>query len=71
VSSLASSCPTRHAACSGPGHGVKGGQAAPGVFEMTWAPDGRAAFSYGPEQQVGELQVIWQRIGTQDIFREP
>lgn len=50
---------------------VKGVQAAPGVFEMTWAPDGRATFSYGRPQQPGEPHVIWRRIGMHDIFHEP
>jgi hypothetical protein len=27
------------------------------VFEMTWAPDGRATFSYRPEQQAGEAAI--------------
>lgn len=26
---------------------VRGVQAIPGVYEMTWAPDGRATFEYG------------------------
>lgn len=32
-----------------PGLRVKGVQGHVGVFEMTWAPDGRATFAYGPE----------------------
>ncbi len=50
---------------------VKGVHAAPGVFEMTWAPDGRATFSYGRSRREGESHVIWRRIGTHDVFREP
>lgn len=50
---------------------VKGVQAAPGVFEMTWAPDGRATFSFGRTQREGEPHVIWRRIGTHQVFREP
>ncbi len=50
---------------------VKGVQAAAGVFEMTWAPDGRATFSYGPPQRPGEPHVIWRRIGTHEVFRIP
>jgi hypothetical protein len=49
---------------------VKGVQAAPGVFEMTWTPDGRATFSYGRQQRAGEPHVIWRRIGTHQIFRD-
>jgi hypothetical protein len=54
-----------------PGLRVKGVQAAPGVFEMSWAPDGRATFTYGRQQRTGEPHVIWRRIGTHEVFREP
>lgn len=50
---------------------VKGVEAAPNVFEMTWAPDGRATFSYGSSQRPGEPHVIWRRIGTHEVFRDP
>jgi len=41
------------------------------VWEMTWAPNGRATWQFGPEQRPGERHVIWRRIGTHDIFRAP
>lgn len=47
---------------------VKGVTAHPGVFEMTWAPDGRATFSYGEERIPGKAHVVWRRIGTHAIF---
>lgn len=50
---------------------VKGVQAAPGVFEMTWAPDGRATSQYGDEVRPGETHIIWRRVGTHDIFDPP
>lgn len=50
---------------------VKGVEAVPNVFEMTWAPDGRATFSYGSPQRVGEPHIIWRRIGTHEVFRYP
>ena len=50
---------------------VTGVQAAPGVSEMTWAPDGRATYYYRPGQQAGEPHLIWRRLGTHDIFPEP
>ena len=42
-----------------------------GVFEMTWAPDGRATFSYGEPVQEGARHVQWRRCGTHSIFRNP
>lgn len=50
---------------------VKGVQGAQGIFEMTWAPDGRATFEYGPERVEGEPHVIWRRVGTHDVFNRP
>jgi hypothetical protein len=50
---------------------VKGVQAAPGVFEMTWADDGRATWQYGPELTEGQPHIIWRRIGGHDIFASP
>lgn len=41
------------------------------VWEMTWAPDGRATFQYGPERRPGQPHVIWRRVGSHDIFRRP
>jgi hypothetical protein len=54
-----------------PGLRVKGVTAHPGVFEMTWAPDGRATFSYGEERISGTAHIIWRRIGTHAIFNPP
>ncbi|HEX5308892.1 MAG TPA: hypothetical protein VFW38_07405 [Solirubrobacteraceae bacterium] len=50
---------------------VKRVQGRPGVWEMTWAPDGRATFEYGTEVHLGEAHIIWRRIGTHSIFRRP
>lgn len=50
---------------------VKPVQGHPGVFEMTWAPNGRATFHYGAEVQPGETHVVWRRIGDHDIFKRP
>lgn len=41
------------------------------IYEVTWAPDGRATFSYGAEQQPGEPHIIWRRIGSHDILTNP
>lgn len=54
-----------------PGLRVKGVQGAKGVFEMTWAPDGRATFEYGEELYAAEPHIIWRRVGTHDIFGRP
>lgn len=50
---------------------VKGVQGAAGIYEMTWAPDGRATFQYGDPVQEGEPHVVWRRVGTHDVFRAP
>ena len=50
---------------------VKRVQGRPGVWEMTWAADGRATFEYGPEVIAGEPHVIWRRFSTHDVFRRP
>jgi hypothetical protein len=50
---------------------IKAVQGASGIFEMTWAPNGRATFSCGPPIHSGEPHIIWRRIGTHDIFGQP
>jgi hypothetical protein len=52
---------------------VKGVQGAGGIFELTWADDGRATFEYGPaiEGHPGEPHIIWRRVGTHAIFGSP
>ena len=50
---------------------VKGIQGATGIFEMTWAPNGRATFEYGDEVTKGQPHVIWRRVGTHDVFKRP
>lgn len=50
---------------------VKKMQGREDIWEMTWAPDGRATFQYGPSIKDGEPHVIWRRIGTHDIFKRP
>ena len=54
-----------------PGLRVKGVQGADGVFEMTWAPDGRATFEYGRQLHPGLPQIVWRRVGTHDILGRP
>jgi hypothetical protein len=50
---------------------VKGIRGAPGVFELTWAPDGRATFSYGEERRPGEPHIVWRRVGAHEILKAP
>ena len=50
---------------------VKGVQGAEGVFEMTWAPNGRATFQYGNPVHAGEPHIVWRRCGTHDVFKAP
>lgn len=52
-----------------PGLRIRGVQGAPGIFEMTWAPDGRATFHYGDPIREGEIHVVWRRVGTHNILR--
>jgi hypothetical protein len=41
------------------------------VWEMTWAPDGRATFHFGTPVAEGEAHIVWRRIGTHKIFTRP
>lgn len=50
---------------------VKGVKGAPGIFEMTWADDGRATFEFGAEVVPGQPHVVWRRVGTHDVFGRP
>jgi hypothetical protein len=50
---------------------VKGVKGAAGIFEMTWAPDGRATFEYGEPVGEGEPHIIWRRIGAHKILNQP
>jgi len=50
---------------------VKRVQSHPGVWEMTWAADGRATFRYGDSIRPGDPHVVWRRVGSHDIFENP
>jgi len=44
----------------------------PGIWELTWdGQDGRATFTFGPEQLPGKRHVIWRRVGGHAIFEQP
>jgi len=50
---------------------VKMVQGHPHIWEMTWANDGRATFTFGDEVVAGHRHIIWRRIGTHDILKRP
>lgn len=50
---------------------VKRVQGTSEVFEMTWAPDGRATWQYGKPIRAKESHIIWRRVGTHEVFRNP
>ncbi|HEY7351072.1 MAG TPA: hypothetical protein VH599_22375 [Ktedonobacterales bacterium] len=50
---------------------VKGVEGYEGIYEMTWAPDGRATFIFGSSPHEGDVHVIWRRIGSHDILLKP
>ena len=54
-----------------PGLRVKDFRGIQGMFELTWAPDGRALFRYGDAKHAGDKHIIWQRVGTHAIFDDP
>jgi hypothetical protein len=41
------------------------------VWELSWAPDGRATFEYGVPIKEGHPHIRWRRVGTHDVFRRP
>jgi len=54
-----------------PGLRVRRVQGAAGVWEITFAPDGRATFEYGREVLAKEPHVIWRRVGTHAVLIDP
>jgi hypothetical protein len=47
---------------------VNGIKSAPGIFELTWAPNGRATFEYGAALRAGEPHIVWRRVGTHAVL---
>jgi hypothetical protein len=45
---------------------VKGVQGSTGLYEMTWADNGRATFSYG--EAIRERHIVWRRVGAHDVI---
>jgi hypothetical protein len=50
---------------------VKKMQGREDIWEMTWAPDGRATFHFGTQVLRGEPHIVWRRIGTHKIVTRP
>ena len=50
---------------------IRGVQGHEGVYEMTWAPDGRATFLIGKSIKDDEPRIVWRRVGSHDIFKQP
>jgi len=46
-------------------------QGSTGIWEITFAADGRATGEYGEEIIAGEPHVIWRRIGHHEVLAEP
>jgi AbrB family looped-hinge helix DNA binding protein len=40
-----------------------------GLYEMSWAPNGRATFRYGAPLRPGEPHITWRAIGTHPSAR--
>jgi hypothetical protein len=38
------------------------------VWELSWAPNGRATFQYGRELTPGDPHVIWRRVGDHSVL---
>jgi hypothetical protein len=50
---------------------VKGVRGAAGIYELTWADDGRATFEYGAAIISDQPHVVWRRVGTHAILDRP
>ncbi|MCY4422573.1 MAG: hypothetical protein OXC06_05830 [Acidimicrobiaceae bacterium] len=38
------------------------------LYELRWAPDGRATFSIGSSRRPGVIHIRWHRCGTHDML---
>lgn len=41
------------------------------VYELRFAPDGRATFTFGEPVREGQAHIIWRRIGGHDVLARP
>ena len=50
---------------------IKRVQGTDDLWELTFAPDGRATFRYGPQVRPGEPHIVWLRVGTHAVLDQP
>jgi hypothetical protein len=50
---------------------VKPVQGKKGVWELSWGDDCRATWQYADDGKPGDPHIIWRRIGTHSIFKNP
>jgi len=39
------------------------------AYELSWAGDGRALFTYGTSPHPGDVHIVWLAVGTHDIYK--
>lgn len=49
--------------------GVERFESVSSAYEMKWAGDGRALFSFGKSIHEGEAHIIWISVGTHKIYK--
>jgi hypothetical protein len=54
-----------------PGIRVKRIEGTSNVYEVTFAPEGRATWEYGEPMLDGQTHVIWRRVGTLAALCKP
>ena len=54
-----------------PGIGVKPIEGPSNVYEVAFAPEGRATWEYGEPVLGDQTHVIWRRVGTQSLLGRP
>ncbi len=54
-----------------PGLRIKRVQGTDDGWELTFAPDGRATFRYGPQVRPAEPHIVWLRVGTHAVLDHP
>lgn len=50
---------------------VKRVQGKTAIWEVTFAPEGRARFTYGAELIAGQAHIVWRRVGDHGVLADP